>query len=126
MNRKQAFDSAMRELRKSGMIAKRNVKGCCRGCIQIETDGKPLIWHYGGQGKAFTWRDDKPVLSYVSSWDYDDDGAVEIVYFNHDGLVDETGNRTEAGRLVVDTFLEHGFGVQWDGTNHKCIGVVLA
>jgi hypothetical protein len=125
MSKRQAFDSAMRELRKSGMIAKRNVKGCCRGCIKIETDGKPLIWHYGGQGNAFTWRDDKAVLSYVPSWDYDG-RAVEIIYFNHSGLVDEAGNRTDASRLVVDTFLQHGFGVIWDGTKSSCVGVILA
>jgi hypothetical protein len=125
MSKRQAFDSAMRELRKSGMIAKRNVKGCCRGCIKIETDGKPLIWHYGGQGNAFTWRDDKAVLSYVSSWDYDGE-AVEIIYFNHSGLVDEAGNRTDASRLVVDAFLGHGFGVMWDGTKSSCVGVMLA
>jgi hypothetical protein len=123
MTRKQAFDTAMRELRKNGVIAKRNVQGCCRSCITIDTDGKPLVWHYGGQGNSFTWRNDEPVPTYTPTWQNEE--TLEGIYLNHSGLVAESGEMTKAGQLVVDTFTRHGFGVEWDGTNSECVWVAF-
>lgn len=125
--RKQAFDSAMREIRKNGIVAKRNVKGCCCSCISgtLPTD-KPIIWHYGGQGSSFTWRDDKPVYTYETSkgW-WEDEEILESIYFNHYGLVDESGKVTEAGQLVWETFSKYGYQIKWDGTESKCLEVML-
>jgi len=120
--RKQAFDSAMREIRKSGMNAKRNVKGCCRSCITLPTD-KPIIWHYGGQGKAFTWRNDKPVLVYTPAWDNEE--TLDHVFFNHSGLIAESGQINESGQLVLDVFKKHGFKVEWDKTTVHCLEIVF-
>ena len=125
MSKKQAFDTAMRELRKNGIVAKRNVKGCCRSCISFPElpKGAPIIWHYGGQGDSFTWRDDTPVPTYTPTWQTEE--PLERIYLNHNGLVAESGEMTEAGRRVVDTFTRHGFGVEWDGTNRRCVEVVF-
>lgn len=122
MTRKQAFDTVMRELRKNGIVAKRNVKGCCRSCIEMPND-KPTAWHYGGQGQAFTWRDDKPVPTYTPTWQTEE--PLEGIWLNHSGLVTESGDRTEAGRLVIDTFQAHGFGVEWGGTIRECIWIAF-
>lgn len=125
MSKKQAFDTAMRELRKNGIVAKRNVKGCCRSCISFPElpKGTPIIWHYGGQGNSFTWRDDVPVPTYTPAWQ--DEEPLDAIYLNHSGLVSESGEMTDAGRRVVDTFMEHGFGVKWDGTLSDCVEVVF-
>ena len=124
MTRKQAFDSAMRELRKNGITALRNVKGCCRSCVAYDLPhDKPLVWHYGGQGNSFTWRDDKPVYTYTPT--YQDEEPIASIFLNHSGLVADSGERTEAGRVVVETFLRHGFGVVWNGTEFKCVEVVF-
>lgn len=124
--RKQAFDSAMREIRKSGINARRNVKGCCRSCLSgvLPTD-KPIIWHYGGQGNSFTWRDNKPVLTYMPIWYDDGEEILESIYLNHSGLVAESGEITEAGQLVLDTFQKHGYEIKWDGTKSTCLEVMF-
>ena len=125
MSKKQAFDSAMKELRKNGITAKRNVRGCCRGCIDFPElpKGAPIVWHYGGQGNAFTWRDDKPMPTYTPAWETEQ--PLEQIYLNHSGLVAESGGMTDAGRRVVDTFMEHGFGVKWNGTLSDCVEVIF-
>lgn len=125
--KKQAFDSAMRELRKSGINARRNVKGCCRSCLSgVLPKDKPIIWHYGGQGNSFTWRDDKPVHTYEASkgW-WEDEKILESIFFNHYGLLTESGEITEAGQLVLDTFRKHGYEIKWDGTKFTCLEVVF-
>lgn len=122
--RKQAFDSAMREIRKSGMNARRNVQGCCRSCLGgVLPNDKPIVWHYGGQGNSFTWREDKPVYTYTPSWD--DEAILESIYLNHSGLIAESGEITEAGQLVLDTFQKHGYEVKWDGSKTTCLEVMF-
>jgi len=125
--RKQAFDSAMREIRKNGIVAKRNVKGCCRSCIDFPElpEGTPIVWHYGGQGSSFTWRDNKPVLTYMPIWYDDGEEILESIYLNHSGLVAESGEITEAGQLVLETFQKHGYEIKWDGTKSTCLEVMF-
>jgi hypothetical protein len=124
--RKQAFDFAMREIRKNGITAKRNVKGCCRSCIvHPEPKDKPIIWHYGGQGNSFTWENDKPVLTYTPIWYDEGDENVDLIYFNHSRLVADSGEITKAGQCVIETFQKHGFKIVWDGKITSCLELVF-
>ena len=90
----------MKEIRKSGVKAQRNVNGCCRGCIASGTLGaepdQKIIWHFGGQGHRFMVYADG---AYEPGWD----GAeVDEVYFNHDNL-----DESEIAAIVA-IFNKHG------------------
>ena len=103
------FDAAMKEIRKSGVRATRNVMGCCRSCISAgsETNHK-VIWHYGGQGNRFQVYAD---CAAEPGWD----GAeVRTVYFNHSNL-----DESEIAAIVA-IFNKHDIAASNEGL-HLCI-----
>ena len=123
----ERFNQALKDIRKGGVKARRNVSGCCGSCVAAETnlpEGTPIIWHFGGQGHAFGFQGGKPYLSsdlYGSrSWSRME--MVDGIYFNHDGLV--TNDKiNEKGQFVLDTFAVHGIVAKWDGSDFKCIEI---
>jgi hypothetical protein len=106
------FDAAMKEIRKSGVKAQRNVNGCCRGCINTDTlnakEDQKIIWHYGGQGNRFTVYAD---CAAEPGWDGDE---VREVYFNHDNL-----DESEIAAIVA-IFNKHDIAASNEGL-HFCI-----
>jgi hypothetical protein len=103
------FDAAMKEIRKSGVKASRNVMGCCRSCISAggESNHK-VIWHYGGQGNRFQVYADG---AYEPGWD---GRSVREVYFNHDNL-----DELEIANIVA-IFSKHDIAASNEGL-HLCI-----
>lgn len=103
------FDAAMKEIRKSGVRASRNVMGCCRSCISAESDSShKVIWHYGGQGNRFMVYADG---AYEPGWDGDE---VHEVYFNHDNL-----DESEIADIVA-IFNKHEIAASNEGLSY-CI-----
>lgn len=115
------YELAMKEVRRAGVISRRNITTCCRGCYDPEIkDGQPIIWHYGGQGYYVDLAEGGAYYRYAS---YGNDG-VDTMYFNHDGLV-EAGELTPAGQAVLDAFERHGLVIKWDRTNSDCIQLLI-
>jgi hypothetical protein len=106
------FDAAMKEIRKSGVKAQRNVNGCCRGCINTDTlnakQDQKIIWHFGGQGNRFQVYADG---AYEPGWD---GSEVRTVYFNHDNL-----DEAEIADIVA-IFNKHDIAASNEGL-HLCI-----
>jgi len=118
LSTKERWNKAVREIRKTGVAIKQNVRECCRSCVAEEKLGmknsdQPYAFTYGGQGNATKWKDDETmVLAYVPRY-----GRAEVVtevYFNH-------GN--DSAKVVADTFRANGFTVNWDGSENKCVTV---
>jgi hypothetical protein len=115
-NLETRFDEAMKEIRKSGVKARRNVPGCCSGCIDLGViEDTAIIWHFGGQGNHFKIDSDDSYLFYDRN-----QRSVEKVYFNHNGLIDENGI-TEAGISVLNIFGKHGIVVEWPESSFQCL-----
>lgn len=134
------LDRAFKEIRSQGVVARRNVPGCCRGCAGGEfklADDQPIIWHFGGQGNRLMFIDDG-VFEYTyeagsysfrtgkrfsgMSWPGKEfDGF----YLNHDNLTNAEG-LTAAGQAVVDVFKKYDIAIDWDQTGSKCIYVKTA
>jgi hypothetical protein len=120
------FDNAMKEIRKQGIRARRNVPGCCRSCLTATgklPEGFPLIWHYGGQGSWFGFCGGLPYRAR-DRWTWGK--SVKTVWFNHEGLNnDDDGKPNEYGQKVLAIFQKHKIVTDWDGTSSMCIGVVF-
>lgn len=130
------FELAMKDIRRAGVVARRNVSSCCRSCYDANVaDDQPIIWHFGGQGnrvildddgfgnykteRSYSWRTGKYT---TSTWS---DETVEQIYFQHDNLVDADG-LTPAGHAVMIAFSVHNIHVDWDMSQSKCIAIVPA
>lgn len=116
------FMAATRDIRKAGVTWRTNVRSCCRGCVTGEQLGlvgdedetTPYAWTFGGQGCATKWdHDGQPVTP--NRWDARDTDELRV-YINH-------GNGS--ARRVVDAFTARGFDVEWDGSNHQCVMVIV-
>lgn len=121
------YNNAKKEIRTLGVKVKVNVMECCRGCVGNEklgltSDTQPYIYTYGGQDNAISWIDGRAYYRWgvrkVGRWTKPSDRyLVDEVYFNH-------GNLTpELGKQIVAIFEKHGFVVNWDGTEFKCIEI---
>lgn len=106
------MDKAMKAIRKAGVVARKNVMGCCRSCIDLGlADNVPVVWHYGGQGNRTS------IVGNYSDFD--------TMYFNHSNLATAEG-LTSAGQIVLKAFEDNGIKVEWaDNSPHKCLQVVL-
>lgn len=107
--------TALKAIRQQGIVAKRNVAGCCRGCINLGlADEVPVIWTYGGQGGAV----------YIEG----DWATSDQMYFNHDNLFkdDENGNPVlnDAGTRVMEAFALNGIDASVESP-HRCLIVNL-
>ena len=113
------FELAMKEIRKNKVMARRNVSGCCGGCVDLKVaDDQAIIWHFGGQGGRFELYFDG---AYTPGWQ---SVKFDGVYFNHSGLNDEeTKEITEKGKMVIAVFEKHGIVIDWDGSWAKSIFV---
>jgi hypothetical protein len=110
------FEEAMKEIRKNGVKARRNVPGCCSGCIDLGVaEDAAIIWHFGGQGNHFKIDCDDSYLYYDRN-----QKSVEQVYFNHNRLIDENGI-TKAGISVLNIFGKHGIVVEWPESSAHCL-----
>ena len=130
MTAQQCYRAAMLDIRRLGVTTRQNVKGCCRGCIAIDLDaergGAPILWHYGGQGNRYTWRDGVAVLAYRPAWLDKGEEVLDVLYLNHQGLTNpDTGKVNDLGRAVVAAFTANGLRVEWDGSETHCIEVVV-
>jgi hypothetical protein len=106
------FELAVKEIRKNKVMARRNVSGCCGGCVDLGVaDEQAIIWHFGGQGGRFELG-----FSGASSAGWNGE-RIDGVYFNHSGLNDEeTKEINENGKMVIAVFEKHGIVIGWDGS----------
>lgn len=114
------WNAAVYELRKAGIKFRTNVRKCCRGCITDEdlrmTDAdQPYGFTYGGQGCAIKWEGGEPV-EQGRSWSRDMVPAT-VAYVNH-------GNG--AAETIAAVFASHGFAVEWDGSEYRCVEIHFA
>lgn len=100
MTLEERLQKAFREIRRQGIVAKRNVHACCQSCANLDlADEVPVVWSFGGSGWA----------NVVSGNDYDySDWA-----FNHSNLATEDG-LTDAGKRVLKTLAENRIFVEWE------------
>jgi len=115
------FNTALKEIRKGGVKARRNVMGCCRSCSIGQDhvdDNTPFIEHFGGQGNRFMLQDN---YAYYVTGTSD---PINKLYFSHDGLV-KNGQLTEHGLMVIDTFERNGIVIDWDRTNSMSIVILM-
>lgn len=107
----ERMNKAIKTIRQQGIVAKRNVKGCCRSCIDFNlAENVPIIWSYGGQGKAV----------YIEG-DYATDNKM---YFNHANLFDEVAELNDAGKRVMATFEMFGISASIESP-HRCLIVSI-
>jgi hypothetical protein len=115
------FEEAMKEIRKTGVKARRNVPGCCSGCIDLGVaEDTAILWHFGGQGNHFKIEGDEAYYYYSSNFK-----TFNEIYFNHNGLTDQDGI-TKEGIAVLNIFGKHGIVVDWDGSSFKCLVIDVA
>ena len=105
------FDTALKTIRKAGIVAKRNVMSCCRSCVDLGlADNVPVLWHFGGQGH-------RTIISGNTA-------EFDSMYFNHDNLANAEG-LTSAGEIVLKAFADNEIQVEWDKSSGKCLEVIL-
>lgn len=121
-NLKTRFDSALKDIRKAGITAQRNVMGCCRSCISGEgkhDETKPIIWHFGGQGNRF-------IIEGNRGYYYGENGGeLAKVYFNHDNLHNEDGTVNAYGQRVLDILNQYGLVYDEDFSPHRTLTINL-
>lgn len=124
------WDRAVRAIRKRGVLVRQNVPGCCRSCIGADPDrlphDKPVLWTYGGQGHATVWhagvlvsRADRDRLKRQRHW-WSPPTPTESVYWNH-----SSPTEVNAALIAKEEFERAGFVVDWDGSEHKTVTIVL-
>lgn len=118
LSTQERWNKAVREIRKTGVAIKQNIRECCNGCITLDqigakTDSQPWAYTYGGQGFATKWQN---VYTMVPASTPRDVRGVPVkeVYFKH-------GNGS--AQVVADTFRANGFVVVWDGNDSKAVTV---
>lgn len=94
------IDDAFAEIRRQGIVVKRNVMSCCQSCVDLNlADEVPVLWSFGGQGNRNVVEGDH--YEY-SDW-----------MFNHDNLATKEG-LTDAGKRVLATLAKYGIAVDWE------------
>lgn len=100
MTLEERINKAFKELRRQGIVTKRNVSACCQSCANLDlADEVPVLWSFGGQGK-----------SNVVSGDYYDYSEWG---FNHSNLATDS-DLTDSGRRVLATLASNGIIVEWE------------
>jgi hypothetical protein len=111
-----------KELRAGGVRVRRNVVSCCRGCADLGEHTNPAtIWSFGGQGQSVNISGDDAY--HKSGNDYHEAG---IVFFNHDGLVNDDDTLSKYGELVISALTRYGIAWEWNLTDARCIEVDFA
>ena len=97
----QRLDNAFKQLRRQGIVAKRNVSACCQSCANLNlADEVPVIWSFGGEGNRNVISGD---YYYYSEW-----------MFNHDNLTEDGGELNDSGKRVLATLAQNGIVVEWE------------
>ena len=124
----ERWNAAVKDLRTRVPAVRINFRrSCCLGCATPEALGfdpatTPYALTFGGQGSAFAWWNG--VMVYAADrakhvrrgWGRFQGRPVDREYFRHGGGV---------GEIIADTFREHGFTVEWDGTESKTVMVLM-
>lgn len=122
------FTAALKDIRKSGVIARRNVASCCRSCYDPKiAENQAIIWHFGGQGNALTIEENVVAYrvreTYRGYSHYTTGNRVDKIWLNHSNLVDDDGELTHAGQAVVNTFRAFDIVLDWDQSEGRCIAI---
>ena len=121
------FTDAVKEIRKAGIVARRNVASCCRSCYDPKVaDDQPIIWHFGGQGNAILIEGDSVGYRVREDSYYVSQGKVDSFYLQHSNLVNDDSQLTTNGQLVVDIFARHGVVIDWNQSQWSCIEIKVA
>jgi len=111
-------NSFFRELRKEGFIAKRNVRSCCRSCVDLGAkDDQPVLWSFGGQGHAVSIKGNSAY--WTDSPEYNAQ-TIEKIYLYHDELFTD-GKVNDNGRKVSDLMRKHGLSFEMWHSESKAI-----
>lgn len=121
---KARYNVALKALRAEGVKVRSNVRQCCRGCITPDQLGltdetvksTPYAYTYGGQGQAVSWDSNGEPKRLREAYSWGEPRTIESAMFSH-------GNG--AGPKVAEAFEAQGFGVIWDGSDFKCVEVLL-
>ena len=117
------FNAACKQIRKElGVRVRRNVMGCCRGCIAADAETKlgiidedtPIIWHYGGQGQAIDLMSDRVTRRSNDYW-VQNHSTVDSIYFNHSSIDSDLMH----GIQLI--FQAHGFTSEWCGSENVAL-----
>lgn len=107
-----------RELRKEGFVAKRNVRSCCRSCVDLKAeDDQPTVWSFGGQGHAVSIVGDSAYFTNGSEYIAQN---VDAIYLYHDGLFTD-GKINEHGAKVTDLMRKNGLSFELWHSESKAI-----
>lgn len=100
MTLEERLNKAFKDLRRQGIVVKRNVASCCQSCANLDLANEvPVLWSFAGQGN-------RNVIS-GDYYDYSEWG------FNHSNLATET-DLTDSGRRVLATLASNGIVVDWE------------
>lgn len=121
------FTQAMKDIRKAGILARRNVQSCCRSCYDPKIEeNQPIIWHFGGQGNAILIEGDSVGWRVREDSYYVRQGKVDAFYLNHSNLVNDDNELTTNGEVVLAAFARNGIVVSWDKSQWSCLEIKVA
>lgn len=141
------FDAAIQSVRAAGVTVTVNVMTCCRSCatyadmgLPERSDGMPIAWHFGGQGRELAWADDDhPVYleeergCYCEDLAEDDDECDVCRYGDADRSSRAAGKVVfsfqpdePVGSRLREAFLSQGFSTEWNGSLAQAVTVRLA
>lgn len=100
---KQVFNEVFKELRKKGFVARQNYQ-CCQSCGWASMDSdydvnddSNIVFYHGQDADAF-----------------ENGELIHMIYLAWQG----------DGDLIKKTFESYGFNVDWNGAEHKRIGIL--
>lgn len=100
MTLEERLNKAFTQLRRQGIVVKRNVASCCQSCANLDLANEvPVLWSFAGQGN-------RNVVS-GNDYDYSEWG------FNHGNLATDEG-LTDSGKRVLEALESNGIAVEWE------------
>jgi len=126
---KARYDAAIKDAKAAGVNIRQNVRSCCRSCAgyemanKYEAAGNPekierTVWTFGGQGSRISWEwDGTPYYPQDNGWTRRTGKEAVVQYWNFENV--------EYAQKVYEAFKSHGFEIDWDGSEFKCVVVTL-
>lgn len=125
------FREAVRDIRAAGVKWYANRISCCGSCAGgelasymeskgLDTDTVPVAWTFKGHG-YIQWMEDGELAATSYSSYY----KKMVKEHAAENLVVEINHDNGAAEIVRDAFLVHGFEVDWNGSDFKCVSLTI-
>jgi hypothetical protein len=125
------FRNAVRDIRAAGVKWYVNRTSCCASCAGgelatymeskgIDTDSKPYAWTFKGYG-YIQWMED----GELAATSYSSYHKKMVKEHAAEALQVEINHGNGAAEIVRDAFLVHGFEVDWNGSDFKCVSLTI-